>query len=168
MNNLILRIAVPSPLHRSFDYLQPADTDPAALQPGIRLRIPFGRRTVIGVLLAVGHKSDIDAHKLKRALQVLDETAVLSRDVMAMVQWASDYYHNPIGDAFSAALPALLRRGQQPLAADNTGWRITTAGQAIDTCTLSRAARQASVMAWLGAHPQGVHRSAIDAPARES
>ena len=165
MNNLILRIAVPSPLHRSFDYLQPADTDPAALQPGIRLRIPFGRRTVIGVLLAVGHKSDIDAHKLKRALQVLDETAVLSRDVMAMVQWASDYYHHPIGDAFSAALPALLRRGQQPLAADNTGWRITTAGQAIDTCTLSRAARQASVMAWLGAHPQGVHRSAIDAPA---
>ena len=165
MNDLILRIAVPSPLHRSFDYLQPADADPAALQPGIRLRIPFGRRTVIGVLLAVGHESDIDTHKLKPALQVLDESAVISRDVMAMVQWASDYYHYPIGEAFSAALPALLRRGQQPLAADNTAWRITPAGQAIDTGTLSRAARQARVMALLGAHPQGVHRSAIDVPA---
>ena len=165
MNNLILRIAVPSPLQRSFDYLQPTDADPAALQPGIRLRIPFGRRTVIGVLLAVGNKSDIDAHKLKRALQVLDETAVVSPDVMAMVQWASDYYHYPIGEAFSAALPALLRRGQQPQAADNTAWRITPAGQAIDTRTLSRAARQARVMALLGSHPQGVHRSAIDVPA---
>ncbi|MGB5427215.1 MAG: primosomal protein N', partial [Gammaproteobacteria bacterium] len=165
MNNLILRIAVPSPLQRSFDYLQPADADPAALQPGIRLRIPFGRRTVIGVLLAVGNESDIDAHKLKRALQVLDETAVVSPDVMAMVQWASDYYHYPIGEAFSAALPALLRRGQQPQAADNTAWRITPAGQAIDTRTLSRAARQARVMALLGSHPQGVHRSVIDVPA---
>jgi primosomal protein N' (replication factor Y) len=165
VNNLILRIAVPSPLQRSFDYLQPTDADPAALQPGIRLRIPFGRRTVIGVLLAVGNKSDIDAHKLKRALQVLDETAVVSPDVMAMVQWASDYYHYPIGEAFSAALPALLRRGQQPQAADNTAWRITPAGQAIDTRTLSRAARQARVMALLGSHPQGVHRSAIDVPA---
>ncbi len=165
MNNLILRIAVPSPLQRSFDYLQPADADPAALQPGIRLRIPFGRRTVIGVLLAVGNESDIDAHKLKRALQVLDETAVVSPDVMAMVQWASDYYHYPIGEAFSAALPALLRRGQQPQAADNTAWRITPAGQAIDTRTLSRAARQARVMALLEAHPQGVLRSVIDVPA---
>ncbi len=165
MNNLILRIAVPSPLYRSFDYLQPVDVDPAVLQPGMRIHVPFGRRTVIGVLLAVGNTSDIDAHKLKRALQVLDETAVISHDVIAMVQWASDYYHHPIGDAFSAALPALLRRGQQPLAADNSAWRITSTGQAIDTGTLSRAARQARVMALLGAHPQGLHRNAIDVPA---
>jgi len=88
VNNLILRIAVPSPLHRSFDYLQPADIDATALQPGTRLLVPFGRRTVIGVLLAVCDQSDIDAHKLKRALQVLDQTAVISSDVMAMVQWA--------------------------------------------------------------------------------
>ena len=165
MNNLILRIAVPSPLHRSFDYLQPADIDATALQPGTRLLVPFGRRTVIGVLLAVCDQSDIDAHKLKRALQVLDQTAVISSDVMAMVQWASDYYHHPVGDAFSTAMPALLRRGQQAATADNTGWRITRAGQAIDTTTLSRAARQAKVMALLGAHQQGVQRSTIDAPA---
>ena len=165
MNNLILRIAVPSPLHRSFDYLQPADIDATALQPGTRLLVPFGRRTVIGVLLAVCDQSDIDAHKLKRALQVLDQTAVISSDVMAMVQWASDYYHHPVGDAFNTAMPALLRRGLQPATADNTGWKITRAGQAIDTTTLSRAARQAKVMALLGAHQQGVQRSAIDAPA---
>ncbi len=162
---MILRIAVPSPLQRCFDYLQPVDTDPAALQPGMRLRVPFGRRTVIGVLLAVSDETDIDAHKLKRALQLLDETAVISRDVLAMVQWASDYYHHPIGDACSSAMPALLRRGQQPAAADTTGWRITSAGRAVETTTLSRAARQAKVMAVLSAHQQGLHRSAIDAPA---
>ncbi|MGB5179926.1 MAG: primosomal protein N' [Gammaproteobacteria bacterium] len=165
MNNVILRIAVPSPLQRSFDYLPPIDADPAALQPGLRLRVPFGRRTVIGVLLAVSDETDIDAHKLKHALQILDQTVVISPDVLAMVQWASDYYHHPIGEACSSALPALLRRGQQAADADITGWRITAAGRALETTMLGRAARQARVMATLGAHPQGLHRSAIDAPA---
>jgi primosomal protein N' (replication factor Y) len=165
MSNLILRIAVPSPLYRSFDYLQPVNVDATALQPGIRVHIPFGRRTVIGVLLAVATKSDIDTHKLKRALQVLDETPVISNDVLAMVLWASDYYHHPIGDALSAAMPALLRHGRQPTSADATGWRMTRAGRAIDTTTLARAARQAKVMTLLNAHPLGINRSAIDAPA---
>ena len=165
MNNLILRIAVPSPLYRSFDYLQPVDVDPAALQAGVRIRIPFGRRTVIGVLLAVATESDIDTHKLKRALEVLDETPVISTDVMAMVLWASDYYHHPVGHAISAAMPALLRHGRQPTAADATGWRMTQAGRAIDTTALSRAARQAKVMTLLSAYPRGINRSAIDAPA---
>ncbi|MEN8206448.1 MAG: primosomal protein N' [Pseudomonadota bacterium] len=165
MNNLILRIAVPSPLYRSFDYLQPAAVDPAALQAGVRIHIPFGRRTVIGVLLAIATESDIDTHKLKRALQVLDETPVISNDVLAMVLWASDYYHHPIGHALSTALPALLRRGRQPTTADSTGWRMTRAGLAIDMATLGRAARQAKVLTLLSAHPRGINRSAIDAPA---
>ena len=41
---VILRIAVPgNPLRRYFDYLPPADLDPAAaaaLAPGCRLRVP--------------------------------------------------------------------------------------------------------------------------------
>jgi len=164
-NTLILQIAVPSPLYRRFDYLQPVGVNAAALQPGVRLRIPFGRRTAIGVLLALSRESSIDAKKLKHALQVLDDTPVISRDVLAMVQWASDYYHYPVGEAFSAAMPALLRRGQQPAAADATGWRLTAAGKAIETTTLSHATRQARVIDLLSTHQQGMPRSVIDAPA---
>jgi primosomal protein N' (replication factor Y) len=36
----VLRVAVPSPLYREFDYLPPANVDLASLQPGIRLRVP--------------------------------------------------------------------------------------------------------------------------------
>ncbi len=165
MNHLILQIAVPSPLHRRFDYLPPVDVDVTALQPGIRLRIPFGRRTTIGVLLAVSNESAIDVRKLKRALEVLDDAPVISSDILAMVQWASDYYHYPVGEAFSAAMPALLRRGQQPAATDSSGWRLTVAGRAIDTATLGHAARQTQVIALLSAHLQGMPRSAIDVPA---
>ncbi|RLA04668.1 MAG: primosomal protein N' [Gammaproteobacteria bacterium] len=165
MNNLILRIAVPSPLYRSFDYLQPAGIDATALPPGIRVQVPFGRRTVIGILLAVATESDFDTHKLKRALEILDDTPVISDDVLAMTLWASDYYHHPVGHALSAAMPALLRQGRQPTAADITSWRMTQAGRAVEPTTLNRAVRQAKVMAQLRAHPRGISRSAIDAPA---
>ena len=165
VDNFILKIAVPSPLHRSFDYLPPANFDPASLQPGVRVRVPFGRRTVIGVLLATGSQSDIESHKLKPALALLDESPVINRDVLDIVQWASDYYHHPIGDAITSALPALLRRGQSAAVTDIHGWRLTTAGRAVDLATLSRAARQASVMALLSRHTDGLPRAAIDAPA---
>ena len=165
MHKTLLRIAVPSPLYRSFDYLLPADVDPQALQAGMRVRIPFGRRTVIGVLLAVTTESSVETHKLKRALAILDTEAVLNNDVLSMVQWASDYYHHPIGDALNTALPVLLRQGEPPEASATPAWRLTAAGSAVDTATLARAARQQAVMAALHAHPRGLARSALDAPA---
>ena len=33
----VLRMAVPSPLYRDFDYLPPAGVDPSTLTPGVRL-----------------------------------------------------------------------------------------------------------------------------------
>jgi len=161
----LLRIAVPSPLYRSFDYLLPEATDAHTLQAGVRVRIPFGRRTVIGILLAVIDESPVATHKLKRAQAILDTEPVLNPDVLAMVQWASDYYHHPIGDALSAALPVLLRQGEPPESSATPGWRLTAAGRATDASTLARAARQQAVMTALHAHPQGLARNVLEAPA---
>ncbi len=58
----VLRLAIPSPLRRTFDYLPPSGMSAAeigALQPGVRLRVPFGRREVTGYLLAVCPESTI-------------------------------------------------------------------------------------------------------------
>ncbi len=165
MNKTILRIAIPSPLYRSFDYLPPADTDPDTLQPGIRVRVPFGRRSVIGVLLQTSTHPAVELQKLKRAQQVLDSDALLNADVLAMVQWASAYYQHPIGEALAAALPVLLRRGQAPETTASSAWRLTPEGRTIDLATLGRAARQAAVMRALQASPDGIDRTLLAAPA---
>ena len=73
----ILRLALPSPLRRLFDYRAPAGVPRAALQPGVRLRVPFGRREIIGVLVEVTDKSDVPADKLKPALELLDSCPLL-------------------------------------------------------------------------------------------
>lgn len=156
MHKSLLRIAVPSPLYRSFDYLLPDGTDASTLKNGVRVRVPFGRRTVIGVLLAVTSESAVETHKLKRALAILDREPVLTAEVLAMVQWASDYYHHPIGDALTAALPVLLRQGEAPEASAIPAWRLTATGSVVDTSTLARAARQQAIMAALQQQPQGL------------
>ncbi|MDX2457444.1 MAG: primosomal protein N' [Gammaproteobacteria bacterium] len=165
MHKILLRIAVPSPLYRSFDYLLPAGVEPHALQAGIRVRVPFGRRTVIGILLAVTTESLVETHKLKHALAVLDTDPVMNTDVLSMVQWASDYYHHPIGDALTAALPVLLRHGEPPEATGTPAWRLTAAGRTVDSATLARAPRQQAVMSILCEHAQGLARSTLDASA---
>src|SRR5690606_10728347 len=72
-----LRIAVPCPLYRLFDYLPPAGVAVAALQPGVRVRVPFGRQRVIGVLLETAAYSDLPDAKLRRAEAVLDDAPLI-------------------------------------------------------------------------------------------
>lgn len=73
----ILRLALPSPLRRLFDYRAPPGVPPALLQPGVRLRVPFGRREVVGVLVELSGHSEVPADKLKAALELLDPRPAL-------------------------------------------------------------------------------------------
>lgn len=45
----ILRVALPVPLPRLFDYLPPADAKPVAV--GQRVRVPFGPRELCGLVI---------------------------------------------------------------------------------------------------------------------
>lgn len=84
MPDAILRLALPSPLRRLFDYRAPAGVLRDQLQPGMRLRVPFGRREMIGILVEVTDTSEVPAEKLKPALALLDTTPPLPRIVQAM------------------------------------------------------------------------------------
>ncbi|MDT8427828.1 MAG: primosomal protein N' [Pseudomonadales bacterium] len=112
---LLLRVAVPSPLRRCFDYLPPESLAPAAaarLQAGIRVRVPFGKRELVGVLLATGHNSHIEPKKLKRVCAILDEEPLLPAHLLALYQWAAAYYQHPVGEVFNTLLPVALRQGK--------------------------------------------------------
>ncbi len=156
-----LRIAVPAPLHRSFDYLPPEDVDPECLRPGIRLRVSFGRSTVVGLLLEVTRTSAVDPKRLKPALAILDDTPLLVTEDLKLLLWASGYYHHPVGEVISAALPVLLRRGQAAHRAGLHGWRLTDAGSRVDPQTLGRAPLQAALLQRLGQSPEGVPAPAL-------
>ncbi|MDH3899832.1 MAG: primosomal protein N', partial [Gammaproteobacteria bacterium] len=166
MSKTILRIAVPSPLYRSFDYRLPAQTPATTpLQPGMRVRVPFGVRNAVGILLEVTDDSDIEEQRLKPVREILDDVPVLCDDVLTMTRWASAYYQYPVGEALATALPALLRRGEAVPSGAQPGWRLSAAGHAVDRATLARAPRQDRVLEQLAAAPAGLPRAALEVDA---
>ncbi len=112
MDKIYLRLALPTPLRRFFDYLPPQHYDLKQLIPGVRILVPFGTRTLTGILVSVENESSVPYEKLKAALEILDVEPMLPPDVYKLCNWAADYYHYALGEVLSAAMPALLRKGK--------------------------------------------------------
>ncbi len=150
----IYQVAVPTPLYRVFDYLAPADG--LTLAPGARVRVPFGRREVVGVVMGEVAKSELPASRLKSIAQPLDATAVIPESLLGLLQWAADYYHHPLGEVIHTALPVRLRQGYAPSAGGVKVWSLTRAGRDADPQTLKRAPAQRHVFEALAAAPEGL------------
>lgn len=153
---MILKVAVAAPVYSIFDYLPPVDCAPGRLISGIRLRVPFGRGERCGVLLQVTTDSQLQASRLKRVREVLDEQALFGAEDIALLRWAADYYHYPLGEVIAGALPARLRKCAKEQKGGLSGWRLTALGSAVDPAALRRAPRQAEVMRLLMRSPAGL------------
>ncbi len=112
MFDKFLRIALPTSLRRLFDYLPPQNVDLNMLIPGVRVRVPFQSRTLVGILISVANVSSVPSGKLKAAMEILDQQPLLPEDVYKLCQWAADYYHYSLGEVLTSALPIILRRGK--------------------------------------------------------
>jgi len=157
----IYRIAVPAPLYRLFDYLAPENTSPA--QPGVRIRIPFGRRESVGILMETAAESDLPYNRLKRAGTVLDAEPLLPPALVKLLVWAAGYYHHPIGEALHAALPVLLRQGRSATAHGEIVWRAAGEDDGRYAERLKRAPAQRRVLAMLREKTSGLRESELDA-----
>lgn len=107
--NLLVQVAIPSPLYGLFDYRW---TRSEPIVRGTRVSVPFGRRQVVGVVVGQIDHSEVPENKLRSVYRVHDETPVLPQDLLQLLEWASRYYHHPLGEVLAAALPVLLRKGQ--------------------------------------------------------
>lgn len=145
---LILTVAVPTPLRRTFDYLPPQGKDAQAgdYRPGVRVRVPFGQQQLVGVLLSTGYASQLKPSQLKPIHHVLDVDPCLPEDLLSLCQWAATYYQHPIGEALATALPSLLRQGEAASFPTETVWQLSTAGKGLPETALKRAPRQAALL----------------------
>jgi len=142
----ILRLAIPSPLRNEFDYLPPegwTDAQATALQAGIRVRVPFGRREVTGYLLAVLPSSPLATTRLKAAIEILDHRPLINTAMVQLCRWAANYYQHPVGEVFPAAFPSPLRKGKAHKTLGSAAWRLTSRGKGLPAGALSRSPKQA-------------------------
>ncbi|MGB0204432.1 MAG: primosomal protein N' [Neptuniibacter sp.] len=157
----ILRLAVPSPLRRLFDYLPPEGCNIDELKPGVRVRAPFGNRDLIGILIEITETSDFDLNKLKPAKEILDTEPPLPQHLFKITRWAANYYQHPEGDAFQQSLPVLLRKGHPCEYQHEILWR-KTASASLDQIK-ANATRQRELLSLLIEHPDGISEDAIRA-----
>ncbi len=155
----VARVAVPVALARHFDYLLLAG-EPVPL-PGMRVRVPFGRREAIGVILGVSAGSDVPRAKLKTLGRVLDAEPLLPATLMELLTWASAYYHHPIGEVMAAALPVLLRRGAAPASAGEKHYSLSEAARDLPPETFKRSPVQQRLIQALREHPEGLNAAAL-------
>ncbi|MCR4346301.1 MAG: primosomal protein N' [Sulfuricaulis sp.] len=147
----IYQVAVPTPLYHAFDYLA---TVP--LVPGARVRVPFGRREMIGVVLGEVAQSELPASRLRAITQSLDASAILPPSILGLLRWAADYYHHPLGEVIHTALPVRLRQGRAPVVSGAKVWMLTPEGRSVDPQTLKRAPAQRHVLEALTVAAEGL------------
>ncbi len=151
----VVNVALPIPLAKTFHYLLPINVAPIV---GGRVRVPFGQRQAIGIVVSICEDSDMPLDKLKSISEVLDSRSLFPNSLWRILNWASTYYHYPIGAVLFHALPTLLRQGQTAEIALLWQWFITERGRSTFLDSLKRAPKQQQALAMLLQGPIYLHQ----------
>jgi len=144
---LILRIALAVPIDSLFDYLPPQNTTKVSeLKIGSRVRVSFGSREKTGILVEITDTTTFKIEKLKNIKEILDETPLLGKLDIELLQWASDYYHYPVGEVLMSAFPILLRKGRPAKLDRELFYQLTETGKTIDQKNTGRAKKQLALI----------------------
>jgi primosomal protein N' (replication factor Y) (superfamily II helicase) len=96
-------VALPVHVNQAFTYSLPPNLQEVA-QPGARILVPFGRKLVVGYVVAL-HDEVNEGLDVKEAEELIDVVPLIAADVLELTRWVSDYYAAPWGEVLKAALP---------------------------------------------------------------
>ncbi|TCV96167.1 replication restart DNA helicase PriA [Luteibacter rhizovicinus] len=156
----VLRVALPLPLLTLFDYLPPEAGVAAA---GSRVRVPFGRGEMLGIVIDPAAEATVGKGRLKRTLEVLDPAPLLDAELLATLSWAAEYWAGAPGEAFANALPLALREPRALPATGREVWAMTLQGRsALDAG--SRKAGSAALLTALADGPRAADELQLALP----
>ena len=73
---------------------------------GCRVLVPLGKKSVIGIIYRK-HEGELPANvKVRDALQIIDETPIITAEQLKLWEWLSSYYMCTLGEVMAAALPS--------------------------------------------------------------
>jgi len=93
------------PLHDLFTYRVPAAFQ-GRVQPGMRVRVPFGHHTRTGVV--AGFASQAPPGHLRDLLSVMDDTPFLPPTLLELCRWTARYYLVSLAEVIATVVPAKL------------------------------------------------------------
>jgi primosomal protein N' (replication factor Y) (superfamily II helicase) len=132
----IVRVALNVPINTLFDY---SVTDANQKDIGLRVLVPFGRKLMTGVIIAVTTETQVPPEKLKSAECIFREIPPLPAALLELFHFCSHYYHHPLGLVIMNGLPSKLR-SNKPVKLkeqqEHYQFSLTPAGKQIDSSTI--------------------------------
>ena len=110
---MVARVTLEIALRKEFDYLIPPDLD-GRVEVGTRVKVPFGRRQVLGCVTGLAEESTHDS--LKPILKVIGAQSLVTPRVLELARWMAEYYCCAPETALKSVLPDAVRKEQE-------GWR---------------------------------------------
>jgi len=137
-----VEVLVPVPILEKFSYLLPDQFKEKPPMPGSRVIVPFGNRDLSGVVWNVGKNNAPKGRKLKYLIEVLDSKPLLDKESLLLADWASRYYHYPLGEVISYFFPPSIRKGKEAKFAEVKFLELTSKGEFLNVEDLSKAPNQ--------------------------
>ncbi|AOV08312.1 primosomal protein N' [Sporosarcina ureilytica] len=96
------------PIDRPFDYIVP-EAFQTTIERGIRVKVPFGRRKVVGYVTNIKNESELALNKLRPIEELIDIEPVLSEEQLMLSRWLATETLAYQIDALQVMLPAAMR-----------------------------------------------------------
>lgn len=142
-------VAVGRPVRGEFTYSIPAELKPK-LAPGLRVKVPFGRSTILGFYLGPAPApSEAVRKKLKPITATLEAEPALTPDVVELCRFAAQHYRYPLGEVLRATLPPGLTKAQEEKQSRAEVVHFAIAEDGADPSTLTRAPAQQAALSYL-------------------
>src|ERR1700730_14070742 len=106
VSEVFVRVALDHPLPTLFDYRCLFEPPP---QVGQMVQVPFGKRSVVGLVCEVTGASEVAAERLREVQAVCADCPPLSPQWLALVAFAAEYYQRALGEVALPSLPQPLR-----------------------------------------------------------
>ncbi len=151
----ILNIALPIPLYRQFDYLPPKQMGDVKLKIGMRVRVNFRTRTMVGIIIGKSKSTTVPIHKLKPVTEILDKKPIIPLELFQLLRWTANYYQQPLGEVLFSALPSMLRKGKPIVIPRKEVYKIYKSD--IDKTLFNHAPKQKKIFNLLLSHSQGLN-----------
>ena len=101
----ILKIALDVPVNKFFDYISNDEN----IKIGQYVKVPFGKRTLIGICCEIANESIVPADKLKSIVSIESEI-IFDASMLKLLYFVSDYYQHPIGQTIMSVVPSRIKK----------------------------------------------------------
>lgn len=93
---------------RIFDYIALEDT-----MVGMRVKVPFANRVVLGYVIGISETSSFDSSKVKKIISNLESVPKLKPEILKLVNFMVRHFFLRVSDCIKLALPSCVRLDTQ-------------------------------------------------------